>query len=78
MLFLAPHLVRMDLAEDYMMSRDAVRRYRRGWLTVPAESAGSIGRPSLATAEKGAAIYQRIRDKIRERVFVSPSKADNE
>ena len=53
MLFLAPHLVQMDLAEDYMMSRDELRRYRRGWLKVPGGSSGSIGRPSLATRREG-------------------------
>jgi creatinine amidohydrolase len=69
MLFLAPDMVRMDLAVDYMMSRDELRRYRRGWLRIPAESAGSIGRPSLATAAKGAAIYAHIREKVSARVF---------
>ncbi len=72
LLFLAPHLVRMDLAEDYMMSRDELRRYRRGWLRVPRGSSGSIGRPSLATAAKGAAIYAHIREKVRARVFLTP------
>ena len=72
LLFLAPHLVRMDLAEDYMMSRDELRRYRRGWLKVPKGSSGSIGRPSLATAAKGAAIYAHIREKVRARVFLTP------
>ncbi len=79
MLFLAPHLVRMDLAEDYMMSREALRRYRRGWLKIPKDSAGSIGRPSLATAAKGASIYAHIVDRIRHRVFIAPPPAaDNE
>jgi creatinine amidohydrolase len=72
MLYLAPHLVRMDLAEDYMMSRDELRRYRRGWLKVPRGSSGSIGRPSLATAAKGAAIYAYIREKVRAKVFLTP------
>ncbi len=76
MLFLAPQLVRMDLAEDYMMSREALRRYRRGWLRIPADSRGSIGRPCLATAEKGAAIYAEIRDKVRTRVFIAPPPED--
>jgi creatinine amidohydrolase len=76
MLFLAPHLVRMDLAEDYMMSRDELRRYRRGWLRIPSGSSGSIGRPTLATAAKGAAIYALIRDKVRSRVFVAPGPDD--
>jgi creatinine amidohydrolase/Fe(II)-dependent formamide hydrolase-like protein len=62
----------MELAQDYMMSRDELRRYRRGWLRVPKGSPGSIGRPTLATAEKGAAIYQRIVSRVRERIFVAP------
>jgi creatinine amidohydrolase len=78
MLFIAPHLVRMDLAEDYMMSRDELRRYRRGWLKIPVGSSGSIGRPSLATAEKGAAIYARIRDRVRSRVFLTPEVDDDD
>lgn len=78
MLFIAPHLVRMDLAEDYMMSRDELRRYRRGWLKIPSGSSGSIGRPSLATAEKGAAIYARIRDRVRSRVFLAPEVDDDD
>ena len=72
MLYLAPQLVNMELAQDYMMSREELRRYRRGWLRVPKGSPGSIGRPRLASAEKGRAIYQRIRSRIQERVFVAP------
>lgn len=71
MLYLAPELVDMSLAKDYMMSRDEVRRYRRGWLRVPAASPGSIGRPTLATAEKGRAIYERIYSRIRDRIFIA-------
>jgi creatinine amidohydrolase len=73
MLHLAPHLVRMELAEDYMMSREALRRYRRGWLRVPKGSSGSIGRPTLATAAKGKALYERIRSRISDRIFLAPS-----
>lgn len=69
MLHLAPHLVRMDLAQDYMMTREELRRYRRGWLRVPSASAGSLGRPTLATARKGEAIYRRIRERIADRIF---------
>ena len=78
MLFLAPELVALELAEDYMMSRDELRRYRRGWLRVPRGSPGSIGRPRLASAEKGKAIYERIRSRIRERVFVAPPADEEE
>src|SRR6478609_2274847 len=53
LLYIAPELVDMTVAQDYMMSRDELRRYRRGWLKVPRLSAGSIGRPTLANAEKG-------------------------
>jgi creatinine amidohydrolase len=77
MLYLFPHLVRMDLAEDYMMSRDELRRYRRGWLKIPGGSSGSIGRPTLASAAKGAAIYASIKEKVRARVFVAPLPDDD-
>jgi creatinine amidohydrolase len=73
LLHLAPELVRMDLAQDYMMSREALRRYRRGWLKVPKGSPGSIGRPTRATAEKGRALYERIRSRISDRIFLSPA-----
>ncbi|MDQ2929626.1 MAG: creatininase family protein [Gemmatimonadota bacterium] len=73
MLYLAPELVRMEWAQDYMMSREQLRRYRRGYLRVPKESAGSIGRPTLATAEKGKAMYERIRQRVSERIFLSPA-----
>ena len=72
LLYMAPELVNMALAEDYMMSREELRRYRRGWLRVPRESHGSIGRPSLATADKGRALYERIYGRIRDRIFVAP------
>ncbi|HEX4684577.1 MAG TPA: creatininase family protein [Gemmatimonadaceae bacterium] len=71
LLYLAPELVDMSAAKDYMMSRDELRRYRRGWLRVPAASPGSIGRPTLATPEKGRAIYERIYSRIRDRLFVA-------
>jgi creatinine amidohydrolase len=70
-LFIAPELVRMDLAQDYMMSRDELRRYRRGWLRIPEGSPGCIGRPSLATADKGRQLYERIHGRVRERLFLS-------
>src|SRR5688500_19449995 len=34
MLYIAPHLVRMELAEDYLVSREALRVYRRRWVRV--------------------------------------------
>jgi creatinine amidohydrolase len=73
MLYIAPELINMELAQDYMMSREEVRRYRRGWLRVPRDSPGSIGRPTLATADKGRALYERLYKRIRDRIFVSPT-----
>jgi creatinine amidohydrolase len=72
LLHIAPHLVRMELAEDYMVSREDLRRYRRGRMRVPKGSSGSIGRPTLASAAKGQVIYERIRRRISERIFVAP------
>ena len=76
LLYLAPDLVRPQMAQDYMLSRDELRRYRRGWLKVPPDSAGSLGRPSLASAEKGARLYERIRQRIADRVFRAPPPPD--
>lgn len=73
MLYLAPELVHMELSQDSMMSRDALRRYRRGWLRVPKKSAGSIGCPTLATAAKGRAIYERICRRVSDHVLRIPS-----
>ncbi|HEX6534117.1 MAG TPA: creatininase family protein [Gemmatimonadaceae bacterium] len=75
LLHLAPELVRMEWAQDFMVTRESLRRYRRGSLRVPKESAGSIGRPTLATPEKGRAIYERIRQRIGERIFLTPAPA---
>jgi creatinine amidohydrolase len=77
MLYLRPELVEMSLAQDYMMSREELRRYRRGWLSVPAGSPGSIGRPTLGTAEKGQRIYERICERISERIFIAPPPDDS-
>jgi creatinine amidohydrolase/Fe(II)-dependent formamide hydrolase-like protein len=73
LLYIAPELVDLQLAEDYMMSRDELRRYRRGWLRVPSASPGSIGRPTLAKAETGRALYERIYTLVRDRIFARPS-----
>jgi creatinine amidohydrolase len=76
LLYVAPDLVQMSLSQDYMMSEGAMRRYRRGWMRVPADSPGSMGRPTLASAAKGARIYERIRSRVRERIFLrSPTPA---
>jgi creatinine amidohydrolase len=73
LLYLAPGLVRMDLAQDYMFPARRERRYRRGRLRVPRDSAGSIGLPSLASAAKGRLIYERMLAKVGERILAVPA-----
>ncbi len=69
-LFVAPHLVRMDLARDCILPEMDRQRYRRGTtLRLPGSSRGSVGEPTRASAEKGRLIYERIRARIRERVL---------
>ena len=70
MLFIAPHLVRMDLARDCILSETERRRYRRGTMMhLPASTQGSVGAPTRASAERGQVIYDFIRSRIYERVF---------
>lgn len=70
MLHIAPQLVRMELAQDFALSERQVARFRRRAAgSVPAQSPGSLGRPSLATAEKGARLYKMIHDRIATRVL---------
>lgn len=70
MLHLYPSLVRMDRARDFELPPEEFGRYMRGRLpTPPAGSAGVVGFPTAATAEKGAAIYERILEAIRRVVF---------
>jgi creatinine amidohydrolase len=68
LLFLAPDVVRMELAHDYTMATDERRRYRKGWLRVPVNCQGGVGQPSFASAEKGRLLYERIHSRVRERL----------
>jgi creatinine amidohydrolase len=61
LLHLAPELVNMRAAEDYSLTDDERRRYRRG--------RSLEGRPTLATAEKGRLLYERMRERIAQRIF---------
>ena len=76
LLFLAPDVVRMDLAHDYTMATRERQRYRRGWLRVPVDCHGSVGQPSLASSEKGRLLYARIHGRVKERVFMSAVAED--
>jgi creatinine amidohydrolase len=75
MLHLYPDLVRMDRARDFSLSREEFRRYMRGGMpSPPPGGTGCVGRPTLATAEKGRLLYLRILDAIRRAVFQEPDE----
>lgn len=79
MLHLYPGLVRMERARDFELSAEAFRRYVRDELpSPPPGGAGVVGRPSLATAEKGAAIYHRILNAIQGAVFRAATDTDSD
>lgn len=71
MLHLYPELVRLDRARDFQLDPAELRRYMRGGMPKPPPGGtGSVGRPSLARADKGQHIYDRIIDAIRRAVFL--------
>jgi creatinine amidohydrolase len=72
LLYLAPELVRMDQARDFLPPERVVRRHVRGLTApLPVLSPGSLGRPTLATPEKGEHIYKMIRERIATRVLAA-------
>jgi creatinine amidohydrolase/Fe(II)-dependent formamide hydrolase-like protein len=65
LLFLAPDTVRMDLARDFAITPEMLARYRPGHSRrLPEGSPGSIGFPSLASAQKGELLYRFILERI--------------
>ena len=65
LLFLAPHLVRMDLAQDFDLPATILSRYRPGQSRhLPVGSPGSVGYPTLATAQKGERLYRFILNRV--------------
>ena len=73
LLYLAPELARMDMAQDFLPPGNAARHKRGLTKPLPALSPGSLGRPTLATAEKGERIYKIIRERIASRVLAPAS-----
>lgn len=75
MLHLSPELVRSDRARDFLPEGGALRRYtRRRVPKPPADSQGVIGSPSLATADKGRAVFSRYVDKISAALGLEPQR----
>ena len=65
LLYLAPELVRMDLAKDFAVTPEMLGRYRPCHSRrLPEGSPGSLGFPSLASAQKGELLYRFILDRI--------------
>jgi creatinine amidohydrolase len=65
LLYLAPELARMDLALDFELTPKMLARYRPGHSRrLPEGSPGSVGYPSLASAQKGEVLYKFILDRI--------------
>jgi creatinine amidohydrolase len=65
LLFLAPSLVRMELARDFALTPQMLARYRPGHSRrLPAGSPGSVGFPSLASAQKGELLYRFMLDRV--------------
>jgi creatinine amidohydrolase len=65
LLFLAPQLVHMELARDFDLPAEMLSRYRPGDSRhLPAGSPGSVGYPSLASAQKGERLYRFIVDRV--------------
>jgi creatinine amidohydrolase len=66
LLHIAPELVQMNLAQDFALTPSMLARYRPGHSRhLPPGSPGSVGFPSLASAQKGELLYRFILDRIR-------------
>jgi creatinine amidohydrolase/Fe(II)-dependent formamide hydrolase-like protein len=65
LLYLAPHLVQMELARDFDLTPRMLARYRPGHSrNLPLGSPGSVGYPSLASAQKGESLYRFILERV--------------
>ena len=69
LLHLAPHLVHMDRAQDFLPQGGALRKYtRRRVPTPPVSSRGIVGAPTRASAEKGAHVFGRYVEMLCEAI----------
>lgn len=70
LLFLDGELVVQARARDFVPSRRTIQRYHRGARgAIPGDSPGSLGRPSLASAQEGERLYHFIYERVATRVF---------
>jgi creatinine amidohydrolase len=79
LLHLRPDGVHVNRARDFTMDPEQARKFVGGRLKrIPLASGGAVGQPTLATAEKGRAIYEHILQKIRLKVFIAPPPDEEE
>src|SRR5205807_1724282 len=65
LLYIAPQLVRMERAQDFVPGGRVSTRFRRGAAgPIPAAGPGSLGRPTIATREKGERLYKMIVERV--------------
>ena len=65
MLYLAPDVVHMESAQDFELTPGMLARYRPGHSRhLPLGSPGSVGYPSLASAQKGERLYRFILERV--------------
>jgi creatinine amidohydrolase len=66
MLYIAPDLVHMELAQDFALPAGrGGRRYDPALgRELPTGSPGSVGYPSLASAQKGERVYSLILERV--------------
>jgi creatinine amidohydrolase len=76
LLYIDAELVGLDEALDFIPRKGSqLRRFRRrADQTIPADSPGSVGRPTLASVEKGRRLYHLIYELIATRVFGRPTE----
>lgn len=73
LLHLRPDVVHVDRARDFTMDPETARKFVGGQLRrIPPGSQGAVGQPTLASAERGRAIYEHILQKVRLKVFIAP------
>jgi creatinine amidohydrolase len=65
MMHLTPELVRTDAVEDFGPEGGALRKYTHRRVPKPLKgSSGIVGFPALATADKGALIFERYVERL--------------
>lgn len=76
MLYLRPDKVNRQRVEDFQLPEE--ERGARHLARLPRDSAGCVGQPTLATAEKGRLIFNHIVQKIRSKVMLLAAEEEAE